>query len=115
MLDVLYQNNHLLAVNKPSKLPTMGGVGDQPSQLTVANEYNRQKYGNPGYVYLGIVSRLDAPVTGVVLMARTSKAAARLTALFREREVEKIYWALVEGRVDPPSGQLTHYLRKDER
>jgi 23S rRNA pseudouridine1911/1915/1917 synthase len=115
MLDVLYEDNHLLAVNKPAMLPTMGVAEDQPSLLTVAKEYLRQKHGKPGNVYLGIVSRLDAPVTGVVLMARTSRAAARLTALFREREVEKTYWALVEGQVDPPSGKLVHYLRKDER
>jgi 23S rRNA pseudouridine1911/1915/1917 synthase len=115
MLDVLYEDNHLLAVNKPAMLPTMGVAEDRSSLLAVAKEYIRQKHSKPGNVYLGIVSRLDAPVTGVVLMARTSKAAARLTALFREREVEKTYWALVDGRVDPPFGQLTHYLRKDER
>ncbi len=115
MLEVLYEDNHLLAVNKPAMLPTMGVAEDVPSLLSAAKDYIRRKYAKPGRVYLGIVSRLDAPVTGVVLMARTSKAAARLTALFREREVEKIYWALVEGRVDLPSGQLTHYLRKDER
>jgi 23S rRNA pseudouridine1911/1915/1917 synthase len=115
MLDVLYEDNHLLAVNKPAMLPTMGVAEDRPSLLSVAKEYVRQKLGKPGNVYLGIVSRLDAPVTGVVLMARTSKAAARLTELFRERDVEKTYWALVDGRVDPPSGRLVHYLRKDER
>jgi len=115
MLDVLYEDNHLLAVNKPAMLPTMGVAEDVPSLLTVAKEYIRQKYDKPGNVYLGIVSRLDAPVTGVVLMARTSKAAARLAEMFRERDVEKTYWALVEGRVDPAAGHLVHYLRKDER
>jgi 23S rRNA pseudouridine1911/1915/1917 synthase len=96
-------------------LPTMGVSEDRMSLLVEAKEYIRQKYAKPGKVYLGIVSRLDAPVTGVVLMARTSKAAARLTEMFRERDVEKTYWAIVEGRVDPPSGRLVHYLRKDER
>lgn len=115
MLDVLYEDNHLLAVNKPAMLPTMGVAENRPSLLAVAREYVRQTYDKPGNVYLGIVSRLDAPVTGVVLMARTSKAAARLTEMFRERAVEKTYWALVEGRADPASGHLVHYLRKDER
>ena len=115
MLDVLYEDNHLLAVNKPALLPTMGVAADEPSLLAVAKEYIRRKYGKPGEVYLGIVSRLDAPVTGVVLIARTSKAAARLSEMFRERHVEKTYWALVEGRVEPASGTLVHYLRKDER
>jgi 23S rRNA pseudouridine1911/1915/1917 synthase len=115
MLDVLYEDNHLLAVNKPAMLPTMGVAEDRPSLLAVAKEYIRQKYAKPGNVYLGIVSRLDAPVTGVVLLARTSKAAGRLSRQFRERDVEKTYWAIVEGEVDPPDGQLTDYLRKDER
>src|SRR5262245_11095708 len=96
-------------------LPTMGVADDRPSLLTVAKEYVRRKFNKPGNVYLGIVSRLDAPVTGVVLLARTSKAASRLTEQFRERHVEKIYWALVEGRIHPPAGELQHYLRKDER
>jgi len=115
MLDVLYEDNHLLAVNKPAMLPTMGVAADVPSLLTVAKQYIRRKYSKPGEVYLGIVSRLDAPVTGVVLIARTSKAAARLTEMFKRRDVEKSYWGLVEGRVEPASGTLVHYLRKDER
>jgi 23S rRNA pseudouridine1911/1915/1917 synthase len=115
MLDVLYEDNHLLAINKPALLPTMGVAADVPSLLTEAKEYIRHKFAKPGEVYLGIVSRLDAPVTGVVLIARTSKAAARLSEMFRRRDVEKTYWALVEGRVDPASGTLVHYLRKDER
>ena len=86
MLEVLYEDNHLLAVNKPAMLPTMGVGEDRPSLLSVAREYIRKKYNKPGNVYLGIVSRLDAPVTGVVLLARTSKAAGRLSEQFRERE-----------------------------
>jgi 23S rRNA pseudouridine1911/1915/1917 synthase len=96
-------------------LPTMGVADDRPSLLTQAKEYVRQKYNKPGNVYLGIVSRLDAPVTGVVLMARTSKAAGRLSEQFREREVGKTYWAVVDGTLEPPSGTLIDYLRKDER
>jgi 23S rRNA pseudouridine1911/1915/1917 synthase len=115
MLDVLYEDNHLLAVNKPAMLPTMGVAEDRPSLLTAAKDYVRRKYAKPGNVYLGVVSRLDAPVTGVVLLARTSKAAARLSKQFRERDVEKIYWAMVEGTIDPPAGLLADYLRKDER
>jgi 23S rRNA pseudouridine1911/1915/1917 synthase len=115
MLDVLYEDNHLLAVNKPAQLATMGVADDRPTLLTLAKEYVRRKYDKPGNVFLGIVSRLDAPVTGVVLLARTSKAAQRLTKQFRERSVEKTYWALVAGIVEPPAGRLLHYLRKDDR
>jgi 23S rRNA pseudouridine1911/1915/1917 synthase len=115
VLEVLYEDNHLLAVNKPALLPTMGVADDRPSLLAVAKEYIRRKYNKPGNVYLGIISRLDAPVTGVVLLARTSKAAARLSQQFRERDVEKVYWAIVEGHVEPRAGTLTDFMRKDER
>ncbi len=114
-LSVIYEDNHLLVVNKPAELPTMGVADDRPSLLSVAKSYLKEKYDKPGNVYLGIVSRLDAPVTGVVLLARTSKAAARLTEQFRERSVKKIYWALVEGDPEPTSGELHDWLRKDER
>jgi 23S rRNA pseudouridine1911/1915/1917 synthase len=115
MLDVLYEDNHLLAVNKPAMLPTMGVADDRESLLMVAREYVRRKYNKPGNVYLGIVSRLDAPVTGVVLLARTSKAAARLSEQFRERAVEKVYWAIVEGDVEPRTGRWVDFIRQDER
>ena len=115
MLDVLYEDNHLLAVNKPAMLPTMGVANDRRSLLEDAKQYLRKKYNKPGNVYLGIVSRLDAPVTGVVLMARTSKAAARLNRQFHARDVEKTYWAIVEGDIEPPAGRVVDFLRKDER
>ena len=114
-LAVIFEDNHLLVVNKPAMLPTMGVEASRPSLLSVAKEYIRHKYNKPGNVYLGIVSRLDAPVTGVVLIARTSKASRRLTEAFRERKVEKKYWALVDGVPEGNEGTLEHYLRKDER
>ncbi|MDC0935586.1 RluA family pseudouridine synthase [Pirellulales bacterium] len=114
-LDVLYEDNHLLAVNKPAALPTMGVRSGAPSLLSEAKQYIAEKYDKPGNVYLGIVSRLDAPVTGIVLMARTSKAAARLSAAFRDRAVEKSYLAAVSGEIDPAAATLEHYLCKDER
>jgi len=114
-LEVLYEDNHLLVVNKPAMLPTMGVQSPRASLLSIAKDYVRQKYNKPGNVYLGIVSRLDAPVTGVVLLARTSKAASRLSEMFRERRVQKTYWAVVSGVPDPQQDTLEHYLRKDER
>jgi len=114
-LEVLYEDNHLLVVNKRAMLPTMGVAADRPSLLSLAKEYVRKKYNKPGKVYLGVVSRLDAPVTGVVIIARTSKAAARLSEAFRERRVQKEYWGVVEGIPEQPEGALEHYLRKDER
>ena len=114
-MHVIFEDNHLLVVNKPAGLPTMGVAAGAPNLLDEAKQYVRENYAKPGEVYLGVVSRLDAPVTGVVLFARTSKAARRLNEQFRERRVEKTYWAIVEGVVENASDELTHYLRKDER
>ena len=112
---ILYEDNHLLLVCKPAGLPTMGVAAGKPSLLEIARGYVKEKYQKPGKAYLGIVSRLDAPVTGVVLLARTSKAAARLTEQFRERRVEKTYWAVIQGELDPAEGSCVDWLRKDER
>ncbi len=114
-LDVLYEDNHLLVLNKPAGLATMGTPGGTPTLLSVAKDYIKQKYQKPGNVYLGVMSRLDAPVTGVVLLARTSKAAARLTEQFRTHVVQKIYWTLVVGTPRPASGIYTDWLTQDER
>lgn len=114
-LEVLYEDNHLLALAKPAQLATMGTRGDRATLLSVAKEYVKQRYGKPGNVYLGVVSRLDAPVTGVVLLARTSKAARRLSEQFRTRAVEKIYWAIVEGAVQPAAGECVDWMGQDKR
>lgn len=114
-LKILYEDNHLLVVDKPAMLPTMGTPGDRETLLSVAKRYVKQRYNKPGNVYLGIMSRLDAPVSGVVLLARTSKAASRMTEQFRSHSVEKLYWALVEGFIQPASGKLTDWLGHDER
>ena len=113
-LNILYEDNHLLVIDKPAGLPTMGTPTGQPTLLTLAKEYVKDRYQKPGNVYLGIMSRLDAPVTGVVLLARTSKAAARLTEQFRNHTVEKSYWAMVEGIVESPEGRLVDWLKHDD-
>jgi 23S rRNA pseudouridine1911/1915/1917 synthase len=114
-LSILFEDNHLLVLNKPAGLPTMGTPEGTPTLLTLAKEYVKQKYQKPGNVYLGVVSRLDAPVTGVVLFARTSKAAARLTEQFRTQAVQKCYWALVEAAGQPISGSYVDRLVHDDR
>jgi 23S rRNA pseudouridine1911/1915/1917 synthase len=114
-IEVLWEDNHLLAVNKPAGLPTQGVAEGAPSLAKCAKEYLKRKYNKPGNVYLGIVSRLDAAVSGVVVFARTSKAAARLTEQFRNRRPEKLYWALVDRQPNQPAGELDHWLKKDER
>lgn len=113
-LEILYEDNHLLAVNKPAGLPTMGVSAGQRSLVVLAKHYIKHRHGKPGNVYLGVMSRLDAPASGVVLLARTSKAAARLTEQFRKRAVRKTYWAIVSGRLASPGGELVDWVVKDE-
>jgi 23S rRNA pseudouridine1911/1915/1917 synthase len=113
-LKVLYEDNHLLAIAKPAGIATQGAARGTTSVVTLGKEYLRRKYHKPGNVYLGVVSRLDSPVSGVLLLARTSKAAARLNEQFRRRTVEKLYWALVEGRFAQPTGELIDMIAKDE-
>ena len=112
---VLHEDNHLLVINKPAQLATMGVRPPRHSALEMARGYIKEKYQKPGNVYLGVVSRLDAPATGILVFARTSKAAARLTAQYRNREVTKIYHILVEGALDAPQGKFEDWVRKDER
>jgi 23S rRNA pseudouridine1911/1915/1917 synthase len=114
-LEILYEDNHLLAVNKPPGLATMGGTGQATSLVEQARQYIKRRYRKPGNVYLGIVSRLDAPVSGVLLFARTSKAAARLNQQFQSRRVQKQYWAVVAGAVPKQWVECLDWLYKDDR
>ncbi len=114
-LQVLFEDNHLLVVNKPAGVVTQGATPEAPSLFRMAADYIKHKYQKPGNVYLGITSRLDAPTTGVLVIARTSKAAGRLMVQFRDREVEKIYWAAVAGRLKPATGQWEDLLAPDKR
>jgi 23S rRNA pseudouridine1911/1915/1917 synthase len=112
-LTILYEDNHCLAVNKPARLLTMGDATGERTLLDVAKDYIKQSYDKPGAVFLGVVHRLDRPVSGVVLFARTSKAAARLSEQFRERTVEKVYRAIVEGVPPERDAVLQDWLWKD--
>jgi 23S rRNA pseudouridine1911/1915/1917 synthase len=113
-LQILYEDNHLLAVNKPPGLPTMGVAAGEMSLVVRAKQYIKHRYHKPGAVFLGVVSRLDTATSGVVILARTSKAAARLTEQFKSRAVQKTYWAIVSGTLDPPAGELIDWVVKDE-
>jgi len=115
MLDTLYEDNHCLAVNKPAGLLSQGDETGEPTLLDAARDYLRERYNKPGNVYVGLVHRLDRPVSGVVLLARTSKAAARLSEQFRKGAVGKVYWAMVEGSVEPDEGEWADTLAKDRR
>src|SRR5262245_17537554 len=109
---VLFEDNHCLAINKPAPLLTQGVPAGLPTLEAWAKSYLKDRYGKPGNVYLGVPHRLDRPVSGVVLFARNSKAAARLAEQFQKHQVTKVYWALVEGEVKPPEGTWEDWLRK---
>ncbi len=112
---ILFEDNHLLIVNKPAGVLVQGDeTGDKPL-VEICKAYVKVKYGKPGEVFLGVVHRLDRPVSGVVVFARTSKALARMNELFRSRETKKIYWALTDVAPKPAIGTLVHWLRKDEQ
>ncbi len=113
-MEILYEDNHLLAVNKPAGLATMGVAADENSLVVLAKQYIKRRYRKPGNVYLGVVSRLDTATSGVVILARTSKAAARLTEQFRTRAVQKTYWAIVAGAIEPRAAELVDWVVKDE-
>lgn len=111
--QILYEDNHLLAINKPAGVLVQGDeTGDAPlSEL--AKEYLRRKYGKPGNVFVGVVHRLDRPVSGVVLLAKTSKALARMNELFRSNKTRKTYLALTTSKPPKTQDRLVHWLVKD--
>jgi 23S rRNA pseudouridine1911/1915/1917 synthase len=109
---VLLEDNHCLAIAKPAPLLTQSVAGGPPSLEGWVKDYLRAKYAKPGNVYLGVPHRLDRPVSGVVLFARNSKAAARLAEQFQQHQVEKVYWAIVDGTVEPAEGEWQDHLRK---
>jgi 23S rRNA pseudouridine1911/1915/1917 synthase len=113
-LEILFEDNHCLAVYKPSGIVSTHYQGREETLDRLVKAYLKDKYQKPGNVFLGVVHRLDRPVSGVLLFARTSKAAARLARQFREGTVEKIYWAVVEGTVDKLAGTLEDWLWKDQ-
>lgn len=111
---VLYEDNHIIIVNKRSSDLVQGdSTGDEPLDDKV-RAYIREKYNKPGDVFLGVVHRLDRPVSGCVVYARTSKALSRLSELFRTRDVRKTYWAIVSERPPAEEGTLSNYLKKNE-
>ncbi len=110
---VLFEDNHCLAVAKPAGLACQGDETGRPTLVDWAAADLKRRYDKPGNVYVGLVHRLDQPVSGVVLMARTSKAAARLSQQFREGTVAKVYWAIVEGRPESSDGEWIDYLVKN--
>jgi len=115
MLKILYEDNHLIAVLKPAGVLVQEDISKDTNLMDLVKNFLKERDKKPGNVFLGLLHRLDRPASGIVLFAKTSKGASRLSEQFRDRTIKKTYTALVEGRVAPPSGTLTHYLQKDEQ
>ncbi len=113
-IQVLFEDNHLIAINKPAGWLVQGdATGDAPISDWVKG-YIKERYKKPGDVFLGVIHRLDRPVSGVVVFARTTKALTRMNQLFKDREIEKNYWAITGERPNPLEGTLKHFLIKDK-
>ncbi|MCK5666292.1 MAG: RluA family pseudouridine synthase [Thiotrichaceae bacterium] len=112
-IEVIYEDNHLLVVNKPAGLLVQGdATGDKPL-VEYGKDYIKEKYDKPGKVFLGVVHRIDRPVSGLVVFARTSKALERMNKLFHDKKVQKTYWAITKQKTRPEKGKLVNWLIKD--
>ena len=113
-LHVLFEDNHILVVNKPGGLLVQGDATGDKTLLDYGKEYIKEKYDKPGNVFLGTVHRIDRPVSGIVVMAKTSKALERLNKQFRERKIYKKYWAVVKRKPPNEKDKLVHWLVKNQ-
>lgn len=114
-LKVIYEDNHIIVVEKPVNIPSQGDKTGDIDMLTIIKEYIKEKYNKPGNVYLGLIHRLDRPVGGVMVFAKTSKAAARLSEQVREKEFQKSYLVIVDGKMEKEKEILEDYLLKNEK
>jgi 23S rRNA pseudouridine1911/1915/1917 synthase len=114
-LLILYEDNHIIAVYKPAGVLVQGDISGDISLMDIIRQYIKDTYKKPGNVFLGLIHRLDRPAAGVVVLAKTSKGASRLSEQFRSRSITKIYWAQVYGQMDPKEGTLTSYLMRETR
>lgn len=114
-LKILYEDNHIIVVEKKPNIPSQADKTEDIDMLTIIKNYIKEKYNKPGNVYLGLVHRLDRPVGGVMVFAKTSKAASRLSEQVRNKTLKKEYLAVVDGKLEKQEGILEDYLYKDER
>ena len=114
-LKVIYEDNHIIVVEKIPNVPSQSDKTGDIDMLTMVKQYIKEKYNKPRNVYLGLVHRLDRPVGGIMIFAKTSKAASRLSDQVREKVFKKKYLAVVDGKIENKSGRLEDYLYKDER
>lgn len=114
-LKVIYEDNHIIVVEKVPNIPSQADKTGDVDMLSLVKDYIKEKYNKPGNVYLGLVHRLDRPVGGIMIFAKTSKAASRLSNEVREKVFKKKYLAVVDGKIEEEKGTLEDYLYKDQR
>ena len=114
-MEILYEDNHIIVVEKQHNIPSQSDKTKDTDMLSLVKKYIKEKYNKPGEVYIGLIHRLDRPVGGVMVFARTSKAASRMSEQIRNNEFKKKYLAIVDGKFNKKKSELEHYLYKDER
>lgn len=114
-LNILYEDNHIIVVVKPQNVPSQADESGDEDMLTAVKKYIKEKYEKPGEVYLGLVHRLDRPTGGIMVFAKTSKAAGRLSEQIRENEMQKTYYAITTHIPQAKENTLVNYLKKDEK
>ena len=114
-INIIYEDNHLIVVEKPANMPTCIDASKDQDLLSILKKYLKEKYHKPGNVYLGLVHRLDRPTQGIMVFAKTSKAAERLTKEINNKEFKKTYYAVIDGIIKKEHGTMTDYLKKDEK
>ena len=114
-MNVLYEDNHIIIINKAAGEIVQGDKTGDKSLCDTMKQYIKEKYAKPGNVFIGLPHRLDRPVSGIVVFARTSKALERLNDMFRDGNVKKIYWAITKGKPLPPQGEISSWILRNEK
>ena len=115
MIEVIYEDNHIIAVNKPAGLLVQGDKTKDQSLIDLTKLFLKKKYNKPGNVFVGLPHRIDRPTSGAVLLSKTSKSLSRLNNLFKEKKIKKKYWVIVKKKLEKKSGSLIHYLKKNQK
>jgi len=111
---ILYEDNHIIIVNKPPRIPVQGDKTGDITLLDVGKQYIKKEYNKPGNVYLGLPHRLDRPTSGIVILSKTSKSLSRITELFKKKKIKKTYWAVVKEKLKTDNGTLINFLKKNK-
>ena len=113
--DILFEDNHLLLINKKPGILTQGDKTGDKSLIDLAKYYIKKKYNKPGNVFIGLPHRIDRPTSGIVILSKTSKSLSRISKLFKEKKIEKKYWAIVKNKIENKEGKLIHFLKKNQK